>query len=215
MTTPQEIPDWAMREARALWNTLGPTDGYSSVDRIVSQLARALLARDTAARKECTEIARRIAEDHEDGRDACLSDKFRSGTLVSWQDYARLQEQIEAVTRELDAEKSTCDVMTDALKQAQARAEAAEAQLACLLRSNTKMKVPTRTVSPLLRALFSALDADRKSYAALARVVGISPVTLSRWKAGVATPVLTLFEYVVEAAGYQLTLTKKEQDGQK
>lgn len=49
MTTPQEIPDWAMREARNLAETL-----LGSVWRArdVDVLSRALLARDTAARKD-------------------------------------------------------------------------------------------------------------------------------------------------------------------
>lgn len=53
MTTPQEIPAEFWEAARSLRNIVNWQSNAS-----VEPLARYLLARDTAARKECAEIAR-------------------------------------------------------------------------------------------------------------------------------------------------------------
>lgn len=60
MTETQEVPAEIMAEARAVWNSMPVSHIELVRDQIITIVSRSLLARDTAARKECAEIIERV-----------------------------------------------------------------------------------------------------------------------------------------------------------
>lgn len=72
------------------------------------------------------------------------------------------------------------------------------------------MKRPTRTSVRVLRDMFALLDSLPVTYTEVARIAGSHFVTIHRWKSGVHSPRLTEIEAVLDAAGYELKIVKKE-----
>lgn len=69
-------------------------------------------------------------------------------------------------------------------------------------------KKPTRSASPLVRALFDAIDRSGLSYSQIEDMTGVHVVTLSYWKHGKNSPRWVDFENVAQALGYEITLRK-------
>lgn len=66
-------------------------------------------------------------------------------------------------------------------------------------------KKEPRTVSHMVRQLVKIMDASGKSYGEIAKKAGVHRVTISRWKSGAASPLLSDMENVAQAMGYEIT----------
>lgn len=67
-----------------------------------------------------------------------------------------------------------------------------------------------RSALPIVRELFRYLDANRVSYADIAALAGVTPVTLGRWKSGAASPRWAELENVVMALHGKISITWPE-----
>lgn len=72
-------------------------------------------------------------------------------------------------------------------------------------------KKEPRTASPLVRKIIAAMDASGWTYGEIAKKSGVHRVTISRWKQGVASPLLTDLESVVQVIGYEIALQPVEE----
>ena len=71
-------------------------------------------------------------------------------------------------------------------------------------------KKPARAASPLVRALFDAIDRSGLSYSQIAKKAGVSVVTLSYWKHGKNAPRWVDFENVAHVLGYEITIQERD-----
>ena len=67
-------------------------------------------------------------------------------------------------------------------------------------------KQPARSASPIIRALFDAMDENRLSYDEVADMSGVSRTAIATWKHGRHAPRLVDFEAVAQSIGYEITL---------
>lgn len=70
-------------------------------------------------------------------------------------------------------------------------------------------KKPARSASPVVRALFDAIDASGYTYTKIASGTGVSPVTLSYWKHGKNAPRWVDFENVARFVGCTIRLERE------
>ncbi len=73
---------------------------------------------------------------------------------------------------------------------------------------------PPRTVSPVLRQLFTALDDRNLTVRELARRAGMNPNHISDWKHGRNSPGLVNIEAAAQVIGYRLALVPDDDRGQ-
>lgn len=65
---------------------------------------------------------------------------------------------------------------------------------------------PPSSSSPAVRDVFNLIDRHKASYARISVETGVSPVSLVRWRHGVAAPKITDIEAVANAMGMRLVL---------
>lgn len=75
--------------------------------------------------------------------------------------------------------------------------------------SQVAIKKPARTASPLVRALFDAIDRSGLSYRQIEERTGVTAVTLSYWKHGKNAPRWVDFENVAHVLGYEITIQER------
>lgn len=73
-----------------------------------------------------------------------------------------------------------------------------------------KRGIPARTADPILKQLFDIADDRRMWTADLARKVGVSAVSLARYKHGRATPSIMTVNAMAQALGVRLVLETNE-----
>ena len=66
-------------------------------------------------------------------------------------------------------------------------------------------RLPTRTVSPVLRELFADFDATKQTYADFGALVGVHGQTLTKWRTGKHSPSIADVEAMANALGFRLT----------
>ncbi len=75
----------------------------------------------------------------------------------------------------------------------------------------TPRRLPVRTVSPVLRDLYEALEEAGYSQRSVAEAIGTVSSSLTHWKAGTAAPTLLMAETFAQVLGYRLVLEKVEE----
>jgi transcriptional regulator with XRE-family HTH domain len=69
-----------------------------------------------------------------------------------------------------------------------------------------------RTVDPILQQIFLAIYHAGLPAAEIARRVGITNVSLTRYKKGTATPTIVVVNSLAQVLGYELQLVRKNDD---
>lgn len=72
-------------------------------------------------------------------------------------------------------------------------------------------KKQSRTASPFVRKIIAAMDASGYTYSYIAEKAGIHRVTISNWKQGGASPLLSDLENVARFLGYEIALQPVEE----
>jgi DNA invertase Pin-like site-specific DNA recombinase len=71
-------------------------------------------------------------------------------------------------------------------------------------------KKPARAASPVIRDLFTLIDEASLPASAIAAETGCHVVSLSRWKHGRSTPMITEVEAIAAVLGYRLVLERSD-----